>query len=361
MNHRQLEQKSFDESEQNLIVGSANHCPIPPDQLAQITSDSPYVIDTFESGLTATVYHLNIAGKDFTLKKKRTTSKVKNLDGKYSFLNEVQRRHDFQARKDDPTTSNDFKHIVSTIYADYRQGIILSDWIEGNLLTHVERNTIAQLFSTLLSCEKIGLFEWDLSQGNLIVDDDYNITLFDFGYMYRFDPLTELNSNGINDPIFQSFERFETRFLSGWLCSQNRNDKDALSYFKMIKEEALKILEKKLEWLTIHSASTEVIQHTQDLIVEYQDALNTPESLNELYIADMFRSHVLDIEDDLGGKSCTETTKKRVTSVLDMLDKHYELLNKKGALFYHNRKKSKTELIKQYQVKEQLVNQYQLT
>ena len=361
MNYRQQEQKSFDESGQNLIVGSAKHCPIPSEQLAQITSDSPYVIETFDSGLTATVFHLHIDGKHFTLKKKRAVSKVKNLDGKYSFLNEVQRRHDLQKRKDDPATCAEFTHIVPTIYADYRQGIILSDWIEGSLLTHLKRKTVAQLFSTLLSCEKVGLFEWDLSQGNLIVDDDYNITLFDFGYMYGFDPLTELNSNGINDPIFQSFERFETRFLSGWFCSQNLNDNEALSCFKMIKEEALKVLELKLEWLTTHSASTVVIQHTQDLIVEYQDALNTPESLNELYIADMFRSHVLDIEDDLGGKSCTATTKKRVTSILNMLDKHYELLNNKGALFYHNRKKSKTELIKQYQVKEQLVNQYQLT
>ncbi|MFA0568987.1 AarF/UbiB family protein [Vibrio gallaecicus] len=361
MNHRQLEQKSFDESGQNLIVGSANHCPIPPDQLAQITSDSPYVIETFDSGLTATVYHLSIAGNHFTLKKKRTTSKVKNLDGKYSFLNEVQRRHDLQARKDDPTTSNEFRHIVSTIYADYRQGIILSDWIEGNLLARIERNTIAQLFSTLLSCEKTGLFEWDLSQGNLIVDDDHNITLFDFGYMYSFDPLNELNSNGMNDPIFQSFERFETRFLSGWLCSQNLNDKDAITYFKIIKEEALKILKLKLVWLKENSASIDVIQHIKGLIYSYEKALKTPEALNELYIAEMFRSHVLDIEDDLGGKSCTATTKKRVKSVLEMLDKHYELLKKAEALFYQNHKKSQADLLKQYKVKGQLVNQYQLT
>ncbi len=55
--------------------------------------------------------------------------------------------------------------------------------------------------------------EWDLCSGNLLVDRQEQLWLFDFGYMYPFDPLREFNSNGLADPLFHFVERFETRFF----------------------------------------------------------------------------------------------------------------------------------------------------
>lgn len=360
MNQRQQAQQQFDQSESNLIVGNVENCPIPPKQLALVTRESEFVIEAFENGLTAEVYHLRIDGKDYTLKKKRPTSRVKNLDGQYSFLNEVQRRHDFQHRKDNPETALAFTNIVNTIYADYRQGIILSDWIEGEPITTINTSIIEQLFSTLIECEKNGLFEWDLCAGNILIDKSGKLWLFDFGYMYPLNPLTELNSNGVHDPIFNFCERFETRFFSGWLLKNHCSYHQSLALFRLIKHAAIKALSNKLAWLNNNFASTEVIQYNTEIKQHYQSALISDDRLEQLYIIEIFRSHVLDIEDDLEGKSCTPITVERVRTVIDMLKQHYLLLKQHGALFYHNENKQKTELIEAYQTKLLLAKRYQL-
>ncbi|MDF7757821.1 phosphotransferase, partial [Klebsiella pneumoniae] len=81
--------------------------------------------------LTGEVYRLRIAGKEYNLKKRRAVAGVANLNGQLSFLNEVQRRQALQQLKDDPVTAPRFTHIVPTLYADYRLGILLSPWIDG--------------------------------------------------------------------------------------------------------------------------------------------------------------------------------------------------------------------------------------
>ncbi|WP_375748739.1 AarF/UbiB family protein [Vibrio sp. HN007] len=360
MNQRQKEQQEFDESGKNLIVGLATACPLKPEELAAITPDSPCVVEVFTSGLTAEVYRLRIKGNDYTLKKKREESKVQNLDGKYSFLNEVQRRSDFQKLKDDATTAGDYQHIVPTIYADYQMGIILSPWLEGELLQKPNQAIVSQLFSTLFACEKAGLFEWDLCSGNMIVDEEQQLWMFDFGYMYPFNPLKELNSNGLSDPIFQFCERFETRFLSGWIAKNELDSDAALKLFRMVKKAALEAISQKLEWLIEQGADDTVVSHYVEMQAEYEKAVSDSDELKRRYMLDMFRSHVLDIEDDLDGKSCTSTTALRVKAVIGMLDKHYDLLREGGGLFYQNSGKKRSELIRQYIEKSELVEEYQV-
>ncbi|KOO15072.1 phosphotransferase [Vibrio xuii] len=360
MNQRQKQQQEFDQSEQNLIVGSELQCPLSPEQLAMTTSDSEYVVETFESGLTAQVFRIQIDGRDYTLKKKRPQAKVQNLDGQYSFLNEVQRRFDFQTLKSNPDSAPDFQHIVETIYANYRLGIILSEWIEGFPVQELTDDLLAQLFSTLNACERVGLFEWDLCSGNLLVNGQGHLKLFDFGYMYRFEPLQHFNSNGLSDPLFDACERFETRFLSGWLLDKGYSKRESLQIFKTVKQQALKMLEHKREWLEEHQAKQDVIERVYASIEKVQTALSSDTELEHLFTLEMFRSHILDIEDDLEGKSCTSTTIKRVQFVLAMLEQHYDLLREGGALFYQNQGKSQTQLVDSYLDKRQLVERYQL-
>ncbi|USD67189.1 phosphotransferase [Vibrio sp. SCSIO 43136] len=360
MNERQEKQQRFDLSGENLIVGQAANCPITPEQLAATTSQSAYVVDTFTSGLTAEVFHIRLGEKDYTLKKRRTVARVQNLDGQYSFLNEVQRRRDFQVLKDTPDTADKLRSIVNTIYADYRLGIILSEWIEGEPISEITPSLLSQLFTTLIETEKSGLFEWDLCAGNLLIDNHDQLKLFDFGYMYPFEPLTELNSNGMEDPLFHFCERFETRFFSGWLLEQEYTEAQSLECFRQVKQAASMALEQKLTWLVKNRSSHSVIEQTQALLSKYQHALDDEKALAQLYTVEMFRSHVLDIEDDLDGKSCTLTTIKRVEKVLSMIELNYQDLNQHGALFYHNQGKSQEELIYDYQGKLNLVKQYQL-
>lgn len=220
MNLRQQRQQVFDRSGEPLIVGDVSHCPLPPETLAALGPDSPYVVQVYGSGLTGEVYRLRIAGKEYNLKKRRAIAGVANLNGQLSFLNEVQRRQALQRLKDNPVTAPRFTHIVPTLYADYRLGILLSPWIDGELIHQLTPPLIAQLFTTLEACEEQGLMEWDLCRGNLLVDHQEQLWLFDFGYMYPFDPLREFNSNGLADPLFHFVERFETRFFFSWLMTQ---------------------------------------------------------------------------------------------------------------------------------------------
>ncbi|MBR9876215.1 MAG: phosphotransferase [Vibrionaceae bacterium] len=361
MDKRQKQQMQFEKSGENLIVGSIADCPISPDQLALTTEASPYVVEAFQSGLTAEVFRVRFGGKDYTLKKKRPEAKVQNLNGQLSFLNEVQRRFDLQKRKDSPHTSVDFECIVPTVYADYRLGIILSEWIEGKPVSDISSSLLYQLFSTLSACEKSGLFEWDLCSGNLLVDNDHKLWLFDFGYMYPFNPLTELNSDGLNAPIFQFCERFETRFLSGWLVKKNCSHQESLALFKNVKHEALTVLLEQCKWLRRNEASSAVLSYKEALVTKYQTALQSEEALEALFVVEMFRSHCLDIEDDIDGRSCTATTLKRVNTVLEMVNDHYDFLSEQGALFYQNEGKSKQELMDSYREKLALVKEYQLS
>lgn len=358
MNLRQRQQQAFDLSNDNIIVGSEALCPISVAQLVETSAASSYVIETFTSGLTAEVFHLRIQGRDYTLKKRRPVAKVNNPDGQYSFLNEVQRRRDFTKLKNDPENGGKYRNIVPTIYANYREGIILSPWIEGHPINHLTPELVKALFATLFACEQAGLFEWDLCSGNMLVDKANHLWLFDFGYMYPFDAKSGFNSNGLSDPIFHFSERFDTRFLFGWFLSKHTPEHEQIAVYRMVKEQALETLEEKRCWLNLSDALPEVVLHTEQLIQGYSKALTDESCLRKQFTLDAFRSHVLDIEDDLEGQSCTPVTLLRVDTVLAMLNDHFAWLEKNGGLFYGNTGKSKEDLLSDYQEKRVLAKQY---
>ena len=62
MNLRQQRQQAFDRSGEPLIVGDISHCPLPPETLAALGPDSPYVVQVYGSGLTGEVYRLRPRG-----------------------------------------------------------------------------------------------------------------------------------------------------------------------------------------------------------------------------------------------------------------------------------------------------------
>lgn len=365
MNDRQQAQQHFDRSGAPLIVGDRSACPIPPEELAELTAQSPGVVEVIRSGLTAEVFHLRFGTQEYTLKKRRPTARVSNADGKYSFLNEVQRRADFTRLKSNPEYRdryrNRFNNIVDTLYADYRLGIILSPWINGAPLRELTPALFAQLFQTLMACEEHGLMEWDLCSGNLLVDQQNKLWLFDFGYMYPYDPLTSFNSNGQSDPIFHAAERFETRFFFGWLLSQTMPDDDALQVYRQMKEAEILAYQSKLAWLKNHQADPVVIRHFAGIVRGWQDAIQSQRQLKKQFAIDSFRSHVLDIEDDLHGRSCTGLTLKRIDAVTAMLDAQYEFIRDHGGLFYANEGKTKQTLIDDYRQKYREAIEWQIT
>ncbi|NOI77119.1 phosphotransferase [Vibrio coralliilyticus] len=360
MNARQKAQQDFDLSGEPLIVGDKSRCPLPPEILIELTYESPYVVKIVDSGLTAEVFHLRINGRDYNMKKRRPAAKVKNLDGQYSFLNEVQRRQRFQQLREDPATSALFQNIVPTLYADYRLGFMISPWIEGEHVQMLTPSIIKQLFNTLEACEQHGLMEWDLCSGNLLVDKVGKLWLFDFGYMYPFDPLSELNSNGLSDPLFHLVERFETRFFFGWLLEQNLSSAHQLSLYESVKQLGLESYQRKIQWLTSQAALPEVITHFQSIAQRWKAALDNEQALSQQFKLEAFRSYVLDIEDDLHGQSCTPATLKKIDVVQKEIEHGYEYLAEHGGLFYGNADKSQQELLEDYAKKYQLAVNYQI-
>ena len=343
---RRKYQLEFEQSDRELVVGEVNSLPLSATQLQTIESDSEHVVETFNGGLTASVYHLLIEGVHWTLKRKRPQSRVQNVDGQTSFLNEVQRRHDFSLLQHDAAHQQSMKHIVSTQYASYRQGVILSPWIAGHPIKTFNERTLQQLLFALVQLELHGFMEWDPSPGN-ILDDGKQIMLFDFGYCYRFNPLTEFHSNGAQQPLFHSVERLETRSLSGVLLAQEQqgNLPAALASFTTIKQLAIEAYQYKYTALKARGASHTVLQWVEGIIATWQRALATPATLEDCYLVEMYRSHLLDVLDDVMGKSCTPTTLQRIEWLQNTLTEHYTALDKLGGLTLFGEPKSQATLL----------------
>ena len=349
---RQQAQLAFVASGANLVVGEASACPLSPEALAALTPADPRVVEQYGGGLTARVLHLCIDDVHYTLKQRRPEALVRNIDGQTSFLNEVQRRADFTRLKADPAWADRLASIVPTLYADYRLGIILSPWIPGSPLARVTPALLAPLLETLTACEEAGLMEWDLCPGNLL-DDGERLWLFDFGYMYPFDPLSQFNSNGLADPLFHACERFETRFFFGWLLQQPLDEQAQLACYRQLKQLALAHYASKRQRLATRGATTAVLAWLDEIMARWQRALGSEAALRECFELEAFRSHVLDIEDDLHGQSCTATTLKRIDVVCQALTHRYGALAAGGALFYDNAGRDQASLLALYAHKRQ--------
>ncbi|MCW8329863.1 hypothetical protein MD588_13710 [Photobacterium sp. SDRW27] len=357
---RQQAQQAFVESGQNIEIGTLQGMPLTLQQLKNTTAESSYVVEVFNSGLTAVVYHLKIDGQHWTLKRKRKDCLVKNIDGQTSFLNEVQRRRDLVELKRGYPGS--FKHIVDTQFASFRDGIILSPWVEGNPLAILNRNVFQQIFSSIVNLELRGLFEWDFCPGNILLNHQDEIRLFDFGYMYQFDPKKHFNSNGRSTPLFHGIERFETRFFFDFLLKNplNLSPEALFELYKLEKQCALEAYQEKLQQLIEIGADVSVISRQQGINQRWRLALTREDSLRELYLVESFRSNVLDLLDDLHGQSCSPYTLKKADLVLGLINSHFELLRSSDAFFFGDETKGKNELITKYSSLRSEAEQYQL-
>lgn len=345
---RQKSQLAFVDSGDNIEIGTLNGIPITKEQLKATTEESDYVVETFNSGLTAMVFRLKLGDQCWTLKKKRAVSLVKNVDGQTSFLNEVQRRRDLTVLKQQYPES--FGNIVNTQYASYTEGIILSPWIEGDLLINLERDSFQQIFFTIVNLELSGLFEWDYCSGNILIDSQGKIKLFDFGYMYQFDPLKDFNSNGQDVPIFHGVERFETRFFFDYLLKNplNLSSHALFELYRIEKQCALDAYQYKLTKLIELGADESVLTRQQSINSRWRQALADETALQELYLLESYRSNVLDLLDDLHGKSCSPITIKKADLVLSLIENYFEPLQAGNAFFFGDEELDKNELMTKY-------------
>ena len=374
---------NFLDSGQELEFGTLENTPFTLDELLNILSE-PVITDQIRSpkhpnntveqvysdGLTSQVFKLVKGGKEWNLKAKRSESLVKNSDGKTAFLNELERRRDFsrlklqapalttnlqQTDKAFSTPSQGFEHLVNTRYASLQHGLILSDWIPGEPLQEFNSSIFQQLFSVLTEIELQGFMEWDLSPSNIVYDGQ-KVNLFDFGYCYPFDPRKHLNSSGLSQPMFHSAERFETRNLFGYLLNQEKqkSEHSLILLFELEKTVALQAYIYKLERLIAMQASEQVVHWLETIIAQWQSALKNPIELQTLYLGEAYRSHVLDVTDDISGQSCTPMTLTRIDKVTQIVTDHFEIVvqyeqhwNEQQSLYKDQNQLSKTNFSSQ--------------
>jgi hypothetical protein len=357
---RHAEQHAFVDSGADLTVGDISACPLPPHELEQLTPDDPQVIAYFGSGLTGEVFCLETGGLRYSIKRRLTKARVTNADGQYSFLNEVRRRAAFTRLKRDPATAEAFSAVVETFFASFRRGIMVSQWVEGAPMAELSERTIGQTLDAIVNLELAGFFEWDFCPGNLI-DDGKQIWLIDFGYCWPFNPLTEFNNNGTRDPVFHGVERFETRNLFAYLLRlELAGEREAaLATYRICKQQAVRSGQHKLAELTRLGASRQVREWQAGLVARWRHALDSRSALEDLYLVEGYRSHLLDVRDDLHGKSCTPMTLKRIDAVDAILRRHFSLLKDHG-LFFGDGNRDRQQLLAFNAKQRALAQRYQL-
>ncbi|MCX9155303.1 hypothetical protein OPU71_04120 [Niveibacterium sp. 24ML] len=326
---RQAAQLEFAASGKEIRIGSEADLPLPLAELLVLDATHPQVLEAHQGGLTGFVYRLRTETGDWNIKKARSSSLVQNPDGQTSFLNEVQRRSEFEAAADRPAG------IVRTRYASFQQRLIVSDWIDGQIPKFWDERRLSSLFDLLVDLHLRGFFEWDVSSGNLI-DDGNRLWMFDFGYMYRFDPKVDFNSNGQAAALFHPAERFETRsYFAALLEIESREGQDAaLRAFVLEKEIALAAYQRLIAELRKQGAEASVINWLGGFARRWQQALSADPAA--LYLAEGWRSHRLDLDDDLRGQTCTRRTLARTDWLIEAVSKHYDALVSLDALFWHD-------------------------
>jgi hypothetical protein len=349
--HAQL--RHFLAGSEDLEIGTLAHFPLTLTQLQQCNASLPYVMETHSSGLTAMVYRLHLDGQDYALKLRRPRALVKNFDGETSFLNELLRRAEIeQLRSSGRWLST--ASVTPTIYASHRHGVLVTPWVNGGIVSEWTAHTLEQTLAAGAALIETGFFEWDFSPGN-ILDDGQQVWLFDLGYCYRFDPLTQFNtaSTGMDEPLFHLVERIETRNLfATWLMLETREGlAAALAHYRSAKVLAIECYASLAQRLAARRAQPHVLTWLNSLIDTWSAAIQSGTALHRLYQKEGWRSHMLDLMDDLSGQSCTPTTLKRADWLLAALETGFAQMQKDIAFLWDDRGQTQEALIARYRAR----------
>jgi hypothetical protein len=353
---RRQRQLDWVASGRDLVVGHAADCPLPPDELMRLDARHPAVRELHDSGLTAEVFRVHTGGRDWAVKRARSACKVQGVDGQTSFLNEVQRRAEMAAL---PALQR--PGLSPTVYASLKQGLIVSPWIAGSRVDGWDEAGLRQLFDSGLALLRAGFFEWDFCPGN-VLRDERQVWLFDYGYLYRFDPLRHFNSagTGLSAPQHHLAERIESRHVFGWLLQlESRHGADAaLRAFRIEKSIALDAYERLRSTLATDGATATVLQWLDGICSGWRAALAGP--LADLYLCEGWRSHATDLDDDLKGQTCTPTTLERADWLLQALRLHHGALAAHGTWQGEEATLDRPGLIARYERRRQQAVEFQL-
>jgi hypothetical protein len=296
----------FLRSGMDFSFGNEDDCPLSLNELATIDTRDARIEEVLVGGATATVYKITVEDREYALKRASGQFGARTLFGEIPFLNELQRHAELRLLWESGIRMSG---IVAATYGSLHHGFIVCPWIEGKLVTRWDERCIRQVLEMGASLVEHGFFCWSFCPGNLL-DDGKSVWILDLEHMYRFDPLTQINSagNGLNCPQFHLAERIESRNLFAHLLDVERTQGEAaaLGLFRTYKEIAVEIYALLRDRLAKKGALAAVLTFYDQMIAEWRGALN--EGLEELYLRDARRTHRADLTDDLIGKTCTSRT-----------------------------------------------------
>ena len=282
----------------------------------------------FDGGLTARVFRIHAAGRDWTLKKARAQAGVHNVDGQTSFLNEIQRRADLTRLKAGPGGAQRFAGIVDTQYASLRRGILLSPWIEGTMVRGlgralarpVVRATRRALPRRLVRVGSVPRQHPRRRPASHVVRLRLHVPLRPADAVQQRRRRHERTAV----PPGRAFRDAQLLRAAAGDWSRSRECRAALAAFREEKAAALQACERLQAELAARGASPAAIERFAILNARWREALRGDAAA--LYLAENWRSHVLDLEDDLHGRSCTPMTLRRADWLLAALQEHFEAL-----------------------------------
>jgi hypothetical protein len=287
-----------------------------------MTKDHEACFHSTLEGLTSKNFNIEVQGIKYNIKLQRRPILVQNEDGQTSFLNEIQRREELEVlRKSNPIID---QGIVKTIYANLRDGIIISEFISLDHGDPYTQENLLELRQLLFELDINGFFEWDLTASNILMRQGH-VTLFDFGYMYKYSPLLEYNNEGTKHPNFHPLERFETRYYMHYISTLNHKDSQVAHRF--YKRLMMEYFTDKAKWIKKQKGNPKIIQTYRKMAHNLSKHLKDPKLYQILYVGDMYSMLALEIRDDLSGKCCSSKTLDNVAKMKTLIQNKYSLLH----------------------------------
>lgn len=311
-------------SGRELILGDARRLPCAPEALAALTPTSPGVLRHVASGLTGDVYELRLGGQHLAVKVARAESRVRNVDGETAFLNELLRHQELVAARDAGVA---LPGILHAHYGSLQHRVLVTPWVDGGPPDLSDARVLRQLLDTGVHLHLAGHFEWDWSPGNLL-DDGQQVWLFDFGYQYRFDPLTQLNSagDGLACPRHHLVERLGARCVFAALLDTESTLglEAAVRQFETFQGLGLAAMQGLHDALAQRGASAAVLDTLRTWHARAAAAL--ARDAGTAYVCEGWVAHAADVRDDLHGQSCGPRTLQRLAWLQRVLTPHAAVL-----------------------------------
>jgi hypothetical protein len=110
--------------------------------------------------------------------------------------------------------------------------------------------------------------------------------------------------------------------------------------------------------LAARGAHQRILAWLHALVYAWHTALRSETALQRLYQKEGWRSHMLDLMDDLSGQSCTPTTLERADWLLAALETGFAQMQKDEAFLWDDRGQTQTTLIARYRMRREQAQAY---